>query len=127
SGLSRPPPVDLARIYSDIGIDYTGLYLFDCAVRPGTRCRGDAFARRVSVIPSARLHRRFVIATTDRDASTDFFHRRPASRVLGLISRLCAIHPAPVTFVVEYYAHLLRATGLLLCRLLGPQHRRACA
>jgi len=28
--------------------------------------------------------------------------------------------------VSEYYAHLLRATGLLLCRLLGPQHHCPC-
>ena len=28
--------------------------------------------------------------------------------------------------VSEYYAHLLRATGLLLCRLIRPQHRRPC-
>jgi len=28
--------------------------------------------------------------------------------------------------VSEYYVHLLRAIGLLLCRLIGPQHRCPC-
>lgn len=86
-------------------------------VRPGRgrRCRGDAFPCRFSVIQSACLHRRFVITTTDRDASAGFFHRRSTSRVLGPYNRLCAIHLAPVTSIAEYYAHLLRATGLLAC------------
>jgi hypothetical protein len=50
------------------------------------RCRGDAFLCWFSIIQSARLHHWFVIATTDQDASIDFFYRRCTSRVLGPIT-----------------------------------------
>lgn len=46
---------------------------------------------------SARPHRWFVIKTTDWD---------DLSRELSLISWLCTIHRAPMTFVVEYYIAL---------------------
>jgi hypothetical protein len=36
----------------------------------------------------------------------------PASCVLHLINRLCAIHWDSVMFVIEYYTHPLRATGV---------------
>ncbi|KXG20060.1 hypothetical protein SORBI_3010G149000 [Sorghum bicolor] len=58
-------------------------------------------------------HRLFVIATTNEDASTYFFHHCPTSHVLDLISPLCTILLAPVT-LVEYHAHPLQTIGLLL-------------
>jgi hypothetical protein len=38
----------------------------------------------------------------------------------------CTPHRLVIDTIAEYYAHLLQATGLLLCRLIGPQHRRPC-
>jgi hypothetical protein len=38
----------------------------------------------------------------------------------------CMPHWLVINTIAGYYVHILRATGLQLCRLIGPQHRRPC-
>jgi hypothetical protein len=92
--------------------------------------------------PSASLHRRFIIVSTDQDTSVGFFHRRFASRILSPYNRLHVIHQTPMTSVAEYYTHLLpariaamsldRAAASLPVSLavayisLSPVHQRLC-
>jgi hypothetical protein len=38
----------------------------------------------------------------------------------------CTPYWLVINTIAGYYVHLLRATGLQLCRLIGPQHRRPC-
>jgi hypothetical protein len=87
-------------MYSNIYVAHTGLYFLDYAVRLDTQCRGDALA-------SAHIYHWFVNITIDWDASADFFHHCPTSHVPDLINRLCTTYLAPITFIVEYYTHVL--------------------
>ena len=124
-------------------------------VRPGRgrRCRGDAFLCRFSVIQSACLHRRFVVTTTDRDASAGFGpsvrmstssvrrHHHRSGRLRRLLpsslhlARTRSVQPImhdPPGFrdvhrrVLRASSPSNRAAGLLPCRLVGLQHRRPC-
>ena len=72
-------------------------------------------------VASTSLHRRFIITSTNRDASVGFFHRRFASCILGPYNRLHVIHQTPVTSVAEYYTHLqARVAAMALDRAAAP-------
>jgi len=72
-----------SRLYFDVGIDFIVFFLaFDCAAqRDGRHPRGRSLAPPPTSPPPPPVDfRRFVFASTDRDASTDFAHQRLASR-----------------------------------------------
>jgi hypothetical protein len=82
---------------------------------------------RFLVIQPAHLHRRFVIAPTNQNTSAEFFQHRCTPCVLELYNQLCAIQLG----CYDIHYQVLRAsslsnsaTSLLLCHLVGPQHRR---
>ena len=89
--------------------------------------RGPSCAlHRVTLPPSCRLAR-----YTRSPAAVSFWFARSLIR----IESPTACRPRTfysgigidfIDTVSEYCAHLLRAIGLLLCRLIGPQHRRPC-
>lgn len=107
-GIESSTACQSCRYYFGISIDFIGIYMFDWGLAGACDAEG---------MPSClySVICRFVITTIDRDASTNFFHHRCTSRLLGPYNRLCTIHSAPVTSTVEFYAHLFRATGLLAC------------
>jgi len=72
-----------SRLYLDVGIDFTGLFFLSdpAAWRDGRHPRGRSFAPPPTSPPRPHVDlRRLVVAFTDRDAFTDFAHRRLASR-----------------------------------------------
>ena len=72
-----------SRLYFDVSIDFTGLFFLSdpAAWRDGRHSRGRSFAPPPTSLPRPHINlHRLVVAFTDRDAFTDFAHRRLASR-----------------------------------------------
>jgi len=72
-----------SHLYFDVGVDFTGLFFLSdpAAWRVGRHARGRSFAPSPTSLPRPHVDlRRLVVASTDRDAFTDFANRRLTSR-----------------------------------------------
>ena len=127
--MSRPSPVDLAHTYSGIGIDYTDIYIFDCAAWPG------------KAMPRGRLPASLLGHSVRMSTSSVRRHHHRSGRLRRLLPS--SLHLARTRSVQpimrdppgsrDVHRRVLcvsspsnRAAGLLPCRLVGLQHRRPC-